>query len=80
MSEWIPVDDDPQPRSGRRPVVAFFPVRCPECRSTKPRTYGQRGATRYHKCFECGAVFTSQEIDSLERLRAWLESEESPER
>lgn len=52
----------------QRPVVPFIPWRCPSCRSTKPRSYGQRGRTRYHRCQACGCEFLSRELDPAETL------------
>lgn len=81
MSEWIELQGDggdAERLDRSRPVVPFFPVRCPQCGSTKPRTYGQRASVRYHKCYECRAAFTSYEIGSLEELRVWLEGQKMP--
>lgn len=43
-------------------AVAFVAVRCPRCNAAKPRTYGQRGRVRYHKCQQCGTKYRSIEM------------------
>ena len=63
-------DDHPEPEPRRGPpiegeelavlCVPFCPWRCPRCGSAKPRTYGQRGRVRFHKC--CGLYFRSIEL------------------
>lgn len=45
----------------RAPRVTFRPVRCPQCRRRKPRTYGRYGRVRYHLCLHCQIKFTSEE-------------------
>lgn len=49
--------------------VPYFPVRCPSCSATKPRTRGRRGRVRYHLCQQCGTPFRSLE-QSAESLSA----------
>jgi hypothetical protein len=54
-----PADQDAE----RSPVVPFVPFRCPHCGAVHPRTYGQRGRTRYHRCRACLRLYRSLEID-----------------
>lgn len=71
MAPYV-VNPPPEPDPRRRPIpnedlaiacVPFVPWRCHRCRSTKPRTYGQRGRVRFHFCRECDYYFRSIEID-----------------
>lgn len=39
-------------------IIVQLPY-CPKCLSEKPFTTGTSGATRYHKCRECGHKFKS---------------------
>lgn len=62
------------------PVVPFLPFACPQCRSTKPKTYTVRGGgdtpkTRHHKCQSCGVRYKSIELRRNE-LRRWVDRNE----
>jgi hypothetical protein len=55
------------PQRFERPTVPYFPVVCPRCGSTKPKTTGSRGPqgagrVRYHICQSCSLTFDSVEI------------------
>lgn len=54
--------------------VPFVPWRCARCGSTKPRTYGQRGRIRFHRC-SCGLFFRSIELgpEQVKRLEIRLD-------
>lgn len=43
------------------PSVEWSPIRCPECRSRRKRTYGRREVVRWHKCLSCKTRFKSIE-------------------
>ncbi len=61
-------DDDEE--EGLGPVVPFVPFRCPHCGACKPRTTGQRGRKRYHRCKACGRRYLSWEL-TAESMRFW---------
>ncbi len=42
-------------------TVPFVAWRCPSCGNAKPRTYGQEGRIRFHRCV-CGATYRSLEL------------------
>lgn len=57
------VTSDDDPRGDYVSVVPFVPWRCPKCGARHPRTTGQHGRIRYHRCQECGLPFRSLEIE-----------------
>jgi hypothetical protein len=47
-----------------RKIVPHVEVRCPECRSTRKKTYGTyKRLYSYHTCLDCGENFLSEKID-----------------
>jgi len=58
-------------------IVPFLPFRCPQCGSSKPKTYTVRQhqgvpATRHHQCQSCGQRYKSIEL-RREELKAWVD-------
>lgn len=50
-----------------RPVVPYWPVRCPRCRARRPRvksTHANKAGDtiRYHVCRDCELHFDSREL------------------
>lgn len=55
---------EPERDDDRLPIVPFVPFRCPSCGRHKPRTYGQKGRKRFHRCLHCNTKYASFELDA----------------
>lgn len=48
------------------PCVPFVPFACPWCNANKPRTTGQSGRKRYHRCQSCGRPYSSWQLEAAD--------------
>lgn len=59
----------PAASPGRVVLVPFVAFRCPHCGARKPRTYGQRGRMRWHRCLACDRRYRSLELEPADLAR-----------